>query len=366
MTIPGIYFAPIFCVKSRYRQIKFTLGLMSIFLTSVSALGSPLCSQIFREHFASDVKSATDAKIVSLLQQEGLRDTLLDQFSTNEIAHAIVSVRAKRERAVESRKKSTNYFEIDLLNPANADIILFFKPTNDIASYRKNGIRGLHESWYSPGGATSNSENTAPHYRERVSSVLAGTNLFPITSIETSRDKEKLFKFFSLQPKSAFLNIKTEVAAVEDYYTSRKVLSYGKIGAVLAEKVKPRSIWTSDDSLKMSENPFEPERGLNVNADNALAKYEDAVDLHSGVFKEQSLLPKVGYTRQFIRPNAPTDYREALVFGEILPSDIDHFIVDEIWIPASALEELKAFGKPIYQWVYDGKSFKNGKLIYQP
>ncbi len=335
-------------------------------MTAVSAFGSPFCAQ----NLLGDDVDETNSQIVSLLllTPNGIRDTLLEHFSPNQIARALVSVRAKREREVELKKKPEDYDEINLLDPEVANIVLFFRSSNNIGGYRENGIRGLHESWLSPGGATSNSANTSPHYREDAAGLMAGVNLYPITSMVTHRKPDKLLEFYSIQPKSAFLNIKSDLPGDKANYSSRSVLSYGYIGAVLSERVKQRSIWTSDDSLKMSGNPYAIERGLNGSLEierAEFARHQADIDLHCGVFKTNSLLPKIGYEK-FMHRKRWSDYREALVYGEILPSDIDHFIIEKTRVHAAALEELEAFGKPIYQMDFNGKSFKSGMLIYQP
>jgi hypothetical protein len=330
---------------------------------SASAAGPISCDKV--------LENDVDTEIVTAFREVKYADAfkIWEKYSLDQIIHAAISNREKREAATEPKLNKEDYFELNLKDPNVAETILFFKKTNDIETYVKAGILNIQQT------LNSNSLNIQIQPRNEVMKAAIDMNITMDAMRGKTRDnyaitKSEFLHRLSLYPKSAFLNIKTNDQRIG--YSGGTVLSYGTIGAVLKNEVKSRSIWASDDTLKMLHNPFYVNRGLSWDSKleaEENKKYADLLDGHLGVFKEKALVPKRGYARMSgaVRMDSSTDYGEVLIFGPIDVQDIDHLIItiDKTkFIEPEVLERLKLFKKDIYGFLVNGQMIETKQLIW--
>jgi len=328
----------------------------------------PLVDEIAEKIQARDAKEGLDRGIYVYKMGE--------KYPLKSIAEALVQRRRTRELVADTKKDPKDYIEVDLLDPKKANIILFFSHNDDIQSMAANGIYEINQMYQKAGmhGKVTNSANDLAKYRSQISGLAVDTELSGLYDEDRfkpeTKSKEEKIRLLSIHPKSALLNLKVVYPGSENYLNRAE--AYGAIGAVLKEQVKSRSVWASDDTLTMLRNPFETARdGLNRNYEKEKFEdklHQDALDLNLGTFTKRAHLPKKGYGEIFgLEPSHQNWYRETLIYGPLEPTDIDHFLINSVWVSPQVLESLKLFNVPIYEIKKTkDRIFEAGALLYMP
>jgi hypothetical protein len=275
------------------------------------------CSRIFSKTtntLFSPISSRLDESIASLTQNSSIPSDYYRIYDVNNIAKAII----KRVSAEE--QKYTKEFEsdpkLDLIH--ESDIILFFWAT-DLESIVTKGFLNQHETKKSNGYYN-------PTFRQDAEDHITGLKLGTIPEAA------------QIRPKSAFLNIKSDVTLSNK---SHQLLGqYGNIGAVMKTNLKNRSLWCACDSLGIGENgPY--------SADDLL-KWR-------GSFARDSISTKKNYS----------SYYEAIIYGRVGVEDVDYFLISDI----STLSSLKPLGIPVYSAKINMRNdrviFEKGDLLFE-
>jgi hypothetical protein len=213
--------------------------------------------------------------------------------------------------------RDTNDTMVPIDFSKDADLIYFIKFR--LAAKLNSGLLNQHQTQNSNG-------SFAPEARKRNEDILLG--------YDPGYDAKALI----FRPKSSYLNIRNHNKY--GYFTDDVIAHYGEVGAVLKSEVKKRSIWSAEDSFDILS------RAKNKSDAGMLKKF--------GGFDEGAILESEGM------------YLEALTFGELKLTDIDHLLVlRENMVPA-----LKHLGLPIYYLEYERKMgrfiFTKGRQLFNP
>lgn len=263
---------------------------------SISIFAEPICDYQFEQ---APSKYFKNSKIGDVLPD-------LETGSSIEVGEDLI--RWIRKMEVEKAAPSNLVIkEIPLNFETESSIMLLFT-TEDLSSFQKNGFQNIHQT------GKSNGIND-------IEKRIIGED--EIVGLRMGSGDEAL----KLRPKSAVLQINSNVDLGKFTNSKTVFLTYGTSAAVMKSSVKNRSLWISGDSLRVSDYYREVEelgpksyRILNTITENQmrLKKYHAS----RGTFKRNSYIERNNMS-EFETGKA---YIEALVFGEVKYSDVDHFV----------------------------------------
>ena len=226
------------------------------------------------------------------------RETLLEK-DTVTICEDLVSRRAQ-ELSIDNDKGH------DFM--AGSTITLTF-PAEFTTSILEKGFLNTHQR-----GGLSNGNSNNQDTRDLLEQALYNTR-FP--KLDAKQDSELIAKLNELRPKSAFLDLKWEAP------TAR--ISYGGMAAVFtSNKVKSRTIFTNRDSLGEFPSKWVLLGGKLIYNPNFLASV--GADDTAGIKAFGTpLLTKGLRALPNNHPNT-SDYKEAMICGELSASDAEYFL----------------------------------------
>ncbi|RYZ76378.1 MAG: hypothetical protein EOP05_05195 [Proteobacteria bacterium] len=193
--------------------------------------------------------------------------------------------------------------DVDFHN--DSEIVLFFHP-KDAISISQKGFQNQHVSRKSSGAFD-------PTLRLDIEDAIVGQALDGLAED-------------SFRPKSALVVGTRSLKTVVTPYSASG--GYGGVGAVLKSEVKNRSLWTYGDSLQVGQEIL---YGRVKPADVSKVR---------GTFDRKWMSPRSALPSTRNEP----EFVEALIFGDLTFTDVDHFIVEY----ESSAAPLLALGKPVF------------------